>query len=136
VEEILSRQPEGFTVPENYFEKLQSAVINKTVNSPLKQRKGIVRRMVTSGMFKYATAACLAIAAGTTWFIEQYESPQAVHNRSYIHKALSNVSDDDIIEYLQMHMDAADTRSVLDNAEQINNGSEGAEELKEYLSTH
>jgi hypothetical protein len=136
VDELLSIQPEGFTVPENYFENCKAlSSAKQQPNRPLK-KVGIVRRMFTSGAFKYATAACLVLGMGGTLFMRSYESPQAVHQRSYIHKALSNVSDADIIDYLQTHMDAADTRSLMDGADQINTNNADAEDLKDYLSTH
>jgi len=151
VEESLE-EGEGFTVPDQYFSKLQDAILAKTTgvaeDAPVvqlnpapqqqqtAQRRGMVRRLISSGVFKYATAACLVLAVGTTWLINRYESPEAVHKRSYIHKALSNVSDEDIIDYLQLHMDAADTRGVMDEADQINTDNTSADDLKEYLSTH
>lgn len=135
VEEMLNGQHEGFTVPEHYFDNLQNAIINKTVKQGI-QRRGIVRRMITSGAFKYAAAACFVMAVGGTLFFEQFESPVAKHNRSYIHKALSTVPDEDIIDYLQLHMDAADTRGLVEGADQINTNGASAEDLKEYLSTH
>ncbi|MES2277821.1 MAG: hypothetical protein V4592_17475 [Bacteroidota bacterium] len=139
VDEVLNGQSEGFTVPANYFDNLQSAIINKTtgqVQQPAVKKAGIVRRMFTTGAFKYATAACLTLAIGGSIFLAQFESPQAIHNRSYIHKALAQVSDADIIEYLQTHMDAADTRSVMDGLDKLNTSSGSDEDLKEYLSTH
>lgn len=155
VDEVLENaEGEGFAVPDQYFSKLQDAILAKTtgvaeenaeapvvqLNARLTQataqRRGIVRKLVNSGVFKYATAACIVVALGTTWFVNRYESPKEVHKRSYIHQALSGVSDDDIIDYLQMHMDAADTRGVMDEADQINTDNASADELKEYLSTH
>lgn len=140
VNEILERGTEGFTVPENYFEDMEKAILSKTTGTPaekvVKQKPGIVRRMFTSGAFKYATAACLVLGIGGTLFLNRYESPEAKHQRSYIHKALSQVSDADIMDYLQMHMDAADTRSLMNAADQINTTDVSADELKEYLSTH
>lgn len=137
VEEILAGRPEGFTVPENYFDNLQNAITAK-IGQPaeVKRPRGIVRQMVTSGIFKYAVAACFTLVIGGTLLFRQLESPVAIHNRSYIHKALSEVPDEDIINYLQMHMDAADTRGVMDEANQINTGDVNAEDLKNYLSTH
>ncbi|GAB3917501.1 hypothetical protein [Mucilaginibacter boryungensis] len=137
VDELLNKQSEGFTVPENYFEGLENAIINKTTaQTGVKRKQGIVRKMFTSGAFKYATAACLVLGVGGTLFLRSYESPQAKHQRSYIHKALSKVSDADIIEYLQTHTDAADTRSLMDGADKVNSYGADAEELKDYLSTH
>lgn len=137
VEEMLNGQTEGFTVPANYFDNLQNAITTKiAVAEPAVKQRGIVRKLVTSGVFKYAIAACFTLAVGGTLLFRQMESPLAVHNRSYIHKALSNVPDEDIINYLQMHMDAADTRGVMEEAAQINTGDVDAEDLKNYLSTH
>lgn len=137
VEGILNGQPEGFSVPENYFDNLQNAITAK-ISKPaeVKRPRGIVHQMVTSGVFKYATAACFTLAIGATLLFRQMESPLAIHNRSYIHKALSNVPDEDIINYLQLHMDAADTRGVMEEAAQINTGDVNADDLKNYLSTH
>jgi hypothetical protein len=58
VEEILENTPE-FTVPDNYFEKLNKSILNKTVNQEVVLRKTIVRKLWASNTFKYATAACL-----------------------------------------------------------------------------
>lgn len=135
VEEALAAQPEGFAVPENYFEELQNNIIAK-VSRPEASRRGLVHRMFTSGVYRYAAAACITLAVGATILFRQLESPQAIHNRSYIHKALSDVPDEDIIDYLQMHMDAADTRGVMDEADQLNTNDISAEDLKDYLSTH
>lgn len=136
VEEILAGQPEGFTVPENYFENLQNAITAKIAQPEIKKPRGVVRHMLTSGVFKYAIAACFTLAVGGALLFRQMESPLAVHNRSYIHKALSDVPDEDIINYLQMHMDAADTRGIMEEAGQINTSDVDAEDLKNYLSTH
>ncbi|QKJ28813.1 hypothetical protein HQ865_03240 [Mucilaginibacter mali] len=145
VNEILDRESEGFTVPESYFANLENAILSKTTEADnaapaqpaiKRQQPGIVRRMFTSGAFKYATAACLVLGIGGTIFLNRYESPNARHERSYIHKALSQVSDADIMDYLQTHMDAADTRSLMNGADQINTADASVDELKDYLSTH
>lgn len=136
VEAALNSQPEGFTVPENYFDNLQNAITAKIARPEIKRSRGIVRQLLTSGVFKYAIAACFTLAVGGALLFRQLESPLAVHNRSYIHKALSNVPDEDIINYLQIHMDAADTRGIMEEAGQINTDDVNAEDLKNYLSTH
>lgn len=136
VEEALAAQPEGFTVPENYFDSLESNIMAKVSSPAARPRHGLVHRMFASGVYRYAAAACITLAVGATILFRQLESPQAIHNRSYIHKALAQVPDEDIIDYLQMHMDAADTRGVMDEADQINTSDISAEDLKEYLSTH
>ena len=136
VEEVLNGQPEGFIVPENYFDNLQNAIIAKTARPGLRKPRGVVRQMLTSGVFKYALAACFTLAIGGTLLFKQQQSPLAVPKGFYIQKALSNVPDEDIINYLQMHMDAADTRGIMEEASQINTGDVDAGELENYLSTH
>jgi hypothetical protein len=139
IEAALESTTGGFTLPANYFDDLQNAItakIARPAEVSVKRPRGIVRQMLTSGVFKYAVAACFTLAVGVTLLFRQEESPLAIHNRSYIHKALSNVPDEDIINYLQIHMDAADTRGVMEEAGEINTGDVNAEDLKNYLSTH
>lgn len=137
IEETLNAPTDGFDVPEGYFEKLNSKVLSQTVNAKAPQKsKGIVRKMYATGAFKYATAACFALVVGSVLFVNQFESPTAKHNRTYLHKALSNVADDDIVDYLQMHMDAADTRTVIDQADQIKSNDVTSDDIKDYLGTN
>jgi hypothetical protein len=135
VEEILNGQSDGFTVPNNYFDSLQDAILAKTT-SPAVKRDAVIKRLVNSGVFKYAAAACFVMAIGGTIFFNKYESAEAVHNRSYIHKALATVPDAAIIDYLQTHMDAADTPTLLDDASQSSTGTVTVDDLQRYLSTH
>ena len=58
--------------------------------------------------FKYATAACLALMVGTGIFIQRFNDPEAVHNRSYLHKQLSGVSADEIQSYLETNLEPTD----------------------------
>jgi hypothetical protein len=106
VEEALTNADETLTVPQDYFNKLNQSILNKTVNQVVVKRKeAVIRRMFASTAFKYATAACLAVMIGTGVFLKQFNDPEAVHKRSYLHKELSNVPVDDIQNYLDMNAD-------------------------------
>ncbi len=131
VDEILNNKPDGFTVPDGYFNRLQKDIINKTA-SPVVKRDAIVRRLIHSSAFKYATAACITIAVGATVFFTAYESPEAVHKRSYIHKALDTVPDADIIDYLQNHLSSTDTPTLMDAADHSDIGIALQDSLSAY----
>ena len=120
VEESMAAAETGFSVPEGYFEELNHSIINRTASYETDKRRGIVRKLFASAAFKYASAACLALFIGAGIFITQIESPEAKHDRSYLHKALFSVPDNEIENYLQLHMDASDTKTLLDHAEQGN----------------
>lgn len=120
VEEELSKQPEtGFTVPEGYFEKLSENILSKASADEKEMRRGVVRRLFSSAAFKYATAACLVLAVGATILLrENTLSPLEQHQNSFLHKSLSAIPIDDIQSYLELHLDATDTHSLIDEAKQ------------------
>jgi len=120
VEEALGEE-ENFTVPEGYFNQLNKAILNKTVNQKMVKRKGVVRRMFATGAFKYAAAACFALVVGTGVYLRQITDPVYEHDHSYLHKQLSSISVNDIQSYLQDDVDANDTQpSVIDEGAPVN----------------
>jgi hypothetical protein len=119
VEEALNEQPEGFAVPQNYFNELSENILNKTIKLQ-ESRKSVVVRMFSSAAFKYATAACLALAIGGTILLSQSNTTALEqHNSSFLHKSLSAIPIDDIQSYLQLHLDASDTRTLIDESKQV-----------------
>ena len=71
MEEAFAGADAGFAVPEGYFEALNESILAKTVNAeeetkvvPINRNRGVVRRLFRSTAFKYATAACFAMALG------------------------------------------------------------------------
>ena len=105
VEEALAGSTETLAVPQDYFSQLNKKILNKTVAEAPVKRKGAVIRLLSSTAFKYATAACLALLVGTGVILQRAFTPTAVHNRSYLHKELSNVPLDDIQSYLDLNED-------------------------------
>ena len=124
VEETLN-QDESFAVPAGYFDKLNQAVLNKTVNQDVVKRKktGIVRRMYETNTFKYAAAACFMVMVGTGLIISNLATPTE-HANTFLHKQLSTVSTSDIQSYLQDDVDANDTQhTVIDENTPVNTKS-------------
>ncbi|TSD67828.1 hypothetical protein FFF34_010700 [Inquilinus sp. KBS0705] len=131
VEEALETNTGAFTVPDGYFDKLNKSILNKTVNQDMVIRKTIVRKLFASNTFKYATAACLALVIGAGVFLR--DAPTTVaHNHTYLHSQLSGVPVDEIKDYLELHMDANDTRSLMENDKQINTEALDAD-LQDYI---
>ncbi|WP_259070858.1 hypothetical protein HDF24_23755 [Mucilaginibacter sp. X4EP1] len=119
VEEALNEQDEAFAVPDGYFDALHKNITDKTSGAKTeKAGKGIVRRMVISTAFKYATAACFAVAIGGGILINQLSGPDDAHEKTFLHKQLSNVPVDDIKAYLQLNVDAGDAQQTV-NSENV-----------------
>jgi hypothetical protein len=118
VEEMLEKEP-AFTVPDNYFEKLNRDIINKTVNQEIVLRKTVVRKLWASHTFKYATAACLALIVGAGVFFREDSAP-LTHTQTLLHKQVSTIPANEIKDYLELNIDANDTRGLMDNDKQIN----------------
>ena len=124
VEEAINEE-ESFAVPDGYFDKLTINILDKTVNQAaekkdvVKPKKGIVRQLFTSSAFKYATAACVTLAVGATILLTQNNAPED-HNHSFLHKSLSQVSVDDIKDYIQSNVDQNDSHALMDDSKQVN----------------
>jgi hypothetical protein len=118
VEDVLDTQPAGFDVPEGYFADLTNNILNKTTQQKA-ERKGVVRQMFASVAFKYAAAACFVLGVGATLYLNQAgNNPDAVHKNSFLHRSLSAIPVADIQNYLQLHLDANDTKSLMDETKQ------------------
>lgn len=112
-EENLPKYSNEFTVPEGYFGNLTQEILSKTVENKQAPRKNVIRVMFASTAFKYATAACFAVAIGGGFLINRLTNPVYVHNHSYLHKELSAVPIEDIKSYLEIGVDAGETQHTL-----------------------
>ncbi|MCJ8210176.1 hypothetical protein MUY27_10680 [Mucilaginibacter sp. RS28] len=122
-------------VPANYFDSLHLKILNKVTDNDSEKRRSVVRRMFSSAAFKYASAACFALIIGAAVFIGGLNSS---HDRTYLHKALSDVPDNTIESYLDLHLDNSDTRILLEKADLGNEGLDhiSTDDLKDYLSNN
>ena len=99
-ESMRSDDNPGFNVPQNYFEELSSRIENSS------ERKTPVRKLFTS-LVSYATAACITVMIATGIY---YSS-----NTHNLNKQLSEIPDQEIINYLQAHSTAGDTPFIIEN---------------------
>ncbi|MES2060624.1 MAG: hypothetical protein V4456_01805 [Bacteroidota bacterium] len=131
VEEMMEANTPEFAVPDNYFEKLNRDILNRTVNQETVIRKTIVRKLWASNTFKYATAACFALIIGGGAFLREAQQP-VMHTQTLLHKQVSNIPVDEIKDYLELNIDANDTRGLMDNDKQINTDALDAD-LQDYI---
>jgi hypothetical protein len=116
IEETVGAPAEYLAVPDGYFNKLSGNILNKTVNSQrraTKKPKGVVRKLFASTAFKYATAACFAVAIGAGILISKLTDPAYVHNHSFLHQQLSTIPVEELKNYLDMGVDAGETQHMI-----------------------
>ncbi|RFZ95250.1 hypothetical protein D0C36_06905 [Mucilaginibacter conchicola] len=135
VEEILQKEP-VFEVPDNYFETLNKNILSKTVGAGREEviRKTIVRKLWASNTFKYATAACLTLIIGAGAFLRNAQVQPMAHTKTLLHQQLSQIPADEIKDYLELHMDASESRELMenDNEKQINTDAL-SQDLQDYM---
>jgi hypothetical protein len=131
VEEALVNAEDTLSVPQGYFAELNQNILNKTVKQEPVKQKGAVIRMLSSTAFKYATAACLILTIGVGVLLK-LESPEAVHDRSFLHKELSAIPVSDIENYLEQNVDVGDTQHTVTSE----NLSVSPDELKAALQDY
>jgi hypothetical protein len=135
VEEAVASVEGTMAVPDGYFEKLNKNILNKTVNQDAIKRKTIIRRMYNSPIFKYATAACFIAIIGAGVFFRQSADPVKKHRTSYLHKALSNVSDQDLQNYLRLYADGNESLHIIQANGLSVNDAQIQSDLNTYIDT-
>jgi hypothetical protein len=136
VEEAVGEPAEHFSVPAGYFNQLSNNILDKTVNAGNVGRKGVVRRMFATTAFKYATAACFAIAIGSGILLNEIaNSPENAHKNSFLHKQLSAVPVDEIKNYLQLNVDAGDTQQTVTSEDAPVNDKDLKNALQNYVDS-
>jgi hypothetical protein len=129
VENIRSLAPsEGFTLPEGYFSGLSERINLRLEESS--NRRTSVRRLFTSWV-GYAAAACITVMIATGIYFNS-----GTYN---FNKQLSEVPDQEIINYLQAHSTAGDTPFIIEtlNPDELGEVTPdvSAEELELYINT-
>lgn len=115
IEEAAPAHEENLAVPDGYFERLNKNILNQTVNQELVTRKtGVIRKLVSTAAFRYASAACFALIVGASIFLSQNNGiTTSAHNSSYLHKQLSEIPADEIEQYLETHVDGNDVQTTM-----------------------
>jgi hypothetical protein len=110
-----------YTVPNGYFDDLQSTILARTIRAPIAKPKVIQLWM------RYAAAACITLVAGTFVYINQ-ESAETPN--------FDEIPDQEIVSYLQTNMDESDTEMMLVNTEKLHLEEKNisTQELENYVN--
>jgi hypothetical protein len=110
-----------YTVPNCYFEDLQSTILARTTQAPIAKPKVIQIWM------RYAAAACITLVAGTFVYLNQ----QSVETPNF-----DAIPDQEIVSYLQTNIDESDTELLLKNTETLHLEEENisTQELENYIN--
>lgn len=110
-----------YIVPNGYFEDLQTAILTRTTQAPIAKPKVIQLWM------RYAAAACITVVAGTFVYLNQ-ESAETPN--------FDAIPDQEIVSYLQTHVDESDTELMLVNTEKLHLEEENisTQELENYVN--
>ncbi len=119
---------EGFILPQGYFSELSERINLRLEDTS--NRKTPVRRLVTSWV-GYAAAACITVMIATGIYFNS-----GTYN---FNEQLSEVSDQEIINYLQVHSTAGDTPFIIEtlNPDELGEVTPdvSSEELEQYINT-
>lgn len=125
-----------FSVPAGYFDQLSTTVLNGMTDVPAPAATPVIRRMNVRRSFKWAAAACLIALVSVSTLLFTREN---YHAASVMEKNLANVSDLEIMEYLQSHTDAFDKEELASYApfaEESNGISSEVDELPAEAIQH
>jgi hypothetical protein len=108
---LLAEMPKAMplSVPAGYFDKLSSAVMAGINASAHTTTTLAIRRINSRRYFKWAVAASLIALVSVSTLLFTRENRHAVNATE---NALANVSDQEIMEYLQSHADAFDKEEL------------------------
>lgn len=128
-----------YSVPAGYFDQLDTRLAN--VIAPA--TKVVHMRPRRLSIYKWAAAACMIVLAGTSTMLYMRHHTVDTSAATAINLAevsLSDVSDQEIVEYLQSHMDAFDKADLVGyttaSAESDNGSLPGGlseDDIKSYL---
>ena len=110
-----------YIVPNGYFEDLQTAILTRTTQAPIAKPK------VIQPWMRYAAAACITLVAGTFVYLNE-ESAKTPN--------FDAIPDQEIVSYLQTHVDESDTELMLVNTEKLHLEEKNisTQELENYVN--
>lgn len=98
-----------FSVPAGYFDQLSTTIMAGITDISAPAAAPVIRRMDARRYFKWAAAACLIAMVSVSTLLFTREN---YHAANAMEKNLANVSDQEIMEYLQSHTDAFDREEL------------------------
>ena len=120
---------DGFSVQINYFSNLPQ-IITEQINTNNQPSKAVVKQISTN-FLKYAAAACVTLVLGSVIVFNS-------QNKTLDSK-MDKLSDQEIVNYLQMNSDIGDTPLIIESLSLNSNMALGDSfseaELEKYIDT-
>lgn len=117
----------GFNTPEDYFSGL-----SQKIEAKIKHQDVPIRKSIFKSWLSYSAAACITMIVGSVVYFN-------VKSDS-ISRDLSNIPDQEIIKYLQIHSTVSDNQFIIENLsddglQQVSNDV-SAEEIEQYINNN
>ena len=115
----------GFNTPEDYFSDLSQKIEAKIKLQDISRKKNIFKSWIS-----YSAAACITMVIGSVVYFNLKSDS--------INRDLSNIPDQEIINYLQIHSTVSDNLVIIENLsddglQQVSNDV-SAEEIEQYIN--
>jgi hypothetical protein len=117
----------GFNTPEDYFSDLSQKIEAKIKQQDISRKKSIFKSWIS-----YSAAACITMIIGSVVYFNLKSDS--------ISRDLSNIPDQEIINYLQIHSTVSDNLVIIENLsddglQQVSNDV-SAEEIEQYINNN
>jgi hypothetical protein len=125
-----------FPVPAGYFNQLSTTIMEGLTDVSAPAAMPVIRRINARRYFKWAVAACLIAVVSVSTLLFTREN---YHAANAMEKNLANVSDQEIMEYLQSHTDVFDREELASYAplaEESNGIPDAVDELPAEAIQH
>lgn len=115
----------GFKVPNDYFSEL-----SQNIETRIKSHSEVKRKNIFNSWISYSAAACISMIVGSVIYFNT--------NSDTLNRDLSTISDQEIINYLEIHSTVNDNQYIIENLsedglEQISNDID-LQEIEQYIN--
>ena len=107
---------DGFSVPEHYFEQLNSKILNRITSDEVRRPKTKIVKLWQSKFLKYASVACFVLVASFALYLNQIQSSEkkpVLVNQSN-EQMLFDIDEEAIIEHMETNDQVQTTTSATD----------------------
>jgi hypothetical protein len=117
----------GFSIPDDYFSNL-----SQTIEEKIGQQRVVKKKNIFKSWISYSAAACITMIIGSIAYLNL--------KSDNITSDLSNIPDQEIINYLQIHSTVNDNQYIIENLsdeglQQVSNDV-SSQEIEQYIKNN
>ena len=136
IKNFADKEESGFSVPQGYFAALNETIRQRVIQEEKASRSkasGSIIKQLNQRWIKYAVAACITVVIGAAFLLN------IPLNNSSLNAGFNELSENEIITYLELYSDRSDTPLIIENLSpeaEIFNISSGLsnDEIEEYIN--